>query len=374
MPDKRAMQKEDLFNLHFLNGGALSPDGAKALYTVNKIDADEDKEFSTIYLHDLTTGETRQMTNGKARDSLACWSPDGKSIAFLSDREGQTQLYLLPADGGEARQLTTFKRGIGGSLAWSPDGAMIAFSAKADTEAPDLATEPYRVDRTVYRFDAIGYLDDEAQDVYVYELASGETRRLTEDRSNNSNLRWAPDGRRILYDANMRADAARAMTPDLMSVDLAGEAAPVLTGWASIAGASYSPDGERIVFIGRPNDGKPIGTKSDLYVLDLASGDIDCRSAGLDVGVGGRLSMDMPVSGLSLTDVLVSDDGAFAYTTAQRGGHGPHLSRGAAGRGAGRSGHERRLRRLPAGPARRPTAIRAHRYKRPARSLPGGPR
>ncbi len=320
MPKRRSIQKEDLFNLHFLNGGALSPDGSKALYTVNKIDADEDKEFSTIYLRDLGTGETRQMTNGKARDSLACWSPDGKSIAFLSDREDQTQLYLLPTDGGEARQLTAFKRGIGGSLAWSPDGAMIAFSAKADAEAPDLTTEPYRVDRTVYRFDAIGYLDDEAQDVYVYELASGETRRLTEDRSNNSNLRWSPDGRRILYDANMRADAARAMTADLMSVDLAGETSTALAGWASIARASYSPDGERIIFIGRPNDGKPIGTKSDLYVLDLASGDIDCRTAGLDVGVGGRLSMDMPVSGLSLPNVLVSADGATAYTNVQRGG------------------------------------------------------
>ena len=58
--------------------------------------------------------------------------------------------------------------------------------------------------------------------------------------------------------------------------------------------------GSRIVFVGRPDDGKPIGTKSDLYLLDLSSGDIECRTSGLDVGVGGRIMLDMPVASLSL--------------------------------------------------------------------------
>ncbi len=320
MNNRRPLQKEDLFALHFLNGGALSPDGAMLLYTVNKINADEDKEFSALYLQDLATGETRQMTSGKAKDGNAAWSPDGKLIAFTSDRDGSAQLYLMPVDGGEARQMTRFKRGIGGSFAFSSDGSQIAFCAKEDRDAPDLSTEPYRVERTVYRFDAIGYLDDEVQDVYVLGLDSGEIQRLTQDRANNSNPRWSPDGACILYDANMRADAARAMTPDLMSVDLNGAITTVLAGWASIAKAAYTPDGERIVFSGRPDDGKPIGTKSDLYTLHLASGDLDCRSAGLDVGVGGRLSLDMPISGLSQPNLLVSDDGAHAYTTVQRGG------------------------------------------------------
>ena len=100
--------------------------------------------------------------------------------------------------------------------------ARLPSAPKPDTEAPDLSAEPYRFDRTVYRFDAIGYLDDEVQDVYVFDLESGDATRLTDDRRNNSNLRWSPDGGRILYDASMRVDAARAMTPDLMSVDLAG--------------------------------------------------------------------------------------------------------------------------------------------------------
>ena len=316
----RTIQQEDLLNLHFLNGAALSPDASKVIYSVSKMDADDDKEYSTLYMLDLASGESLQMTSGRSVDSGARWSPDGKSIAFVSDRDGKTQLYMLPVHGGEARQLTCFKRGISGGLAWSPDGRKIAFCAKPDAAAPDLSAEPYRVDRTVYRFDAIGYLDDEVTDIYCLDLAGGDTARLTQDRSHNSNPRWSPDGGSILYDANMRIDAARAMIPDLRSVDLAGNQSTVLSGWANIASADFTPDGSRIVFVGRPDDSKPIGTKSDLYVLDLESGDFECRTSGLDVGVGGRIMLDMPVASLSLQNVMVSAEGPSAYATVQRGG------------------------------------------------------
>ncbi|MYD09475.1 MAG: S9 family peptidase [Chloroflexi bacterium] len=316
----RPIQPDDLLNLHFLTGAALSPDASKVLYTVNKIDSDKNKEYSTLFLLDCATGETRQMTGGRAVDAGARWSPDGKSIAFISNRDGKPQLYLLPADGGEARQLTRFKRGAGGGLAWSPDGGKIAFCAKPDAEAADLSREPYRVDRTVYRFDGVGYLDDAVNDIYVLELASGNLTRLTADRSHNSNPRWSPDGRSLLYDANMRPDAARAMTPDLKLVNLSGKQSTVLADWANVASASFTPDGKRIVFVGRPIDGKPIGAKSDLYLLDLASGDIECRTSTLEVGVGGYISLDMPVAALSQQNVMLSDDGESAYVTVQSGG------------------------------------------------------
>ena len=320
MPNSRTIQKEDLFELQFLNGAALSPDGSQVIYSVANVNAEKNKEFSTLYLLDIASGAPRKMTNGKAADKQPRWSPDGKTIAFVSDRAGKTQLFLLPVDGGEARQLTAFERGIGGSFAWSSDGSQIAFSAVADAEAPDLAKDAYRVDRTVYRFDAIGYLDDQVQDVYLLSLTNGETKQLTNDRTNNSNLRWSPDGRRILYDANMRAHEAWAMTADLMAVDLNGEVSTILDGWASIDNANYTPDGSRVIFVGRPNDGKPIGTKADLYTLDLGSGEIACRTAGLDVGVGGSLSMDMPVAALNQWNIVTADDGQRALATVQRGG------------------------------------------------------
>ena len=146
----------------------------RVVYYVSKIGADDDKQYSTIYLLDCDSGRSRQLTNGRAKDSKPTWSPDGKSIAFVSDRTGKAQLYSLPIDGGEARQLTAGSRGVGsGGFAWSPDGGSIAYCAAPDAEPPDLSKEPYRVDRKVYRFDAIGYLDDVVQDIFILDLASG---------------------------------------------------------------------------------------------------------------------------------------------------------------------------------------------------------
>ena len=320
MPDKRPIQPEDLFHLRFLNGGKLSPDASQVVYAVSQINAEVDKEYVTIYLLDLDRGSTKQLTSGAAKDSNPQWSPDGGSIAFVSDRAGEQQLFLIPVDGGEARQLTEAERGIDGGFAWSPDGGRIAFSAAPAGETLDLGKEPYRVDRTVYRFDAIGYLDQTVQDIYVLELANGETRQLTDDRSNNVNPRWSPAGSEILYDAAMQADAARAMTPDLITVDLGGVRKTILQGWASIQGANFTPDGKRIVFVGRPDDGKPIGSKSDLYALDIATGDLDNRTTSWQIGVGGRLSLDMPVAGLSDWNTAITDDGGTAITTVQEGG------------------------------------------------------
>ena len=316
----RTIQPDDLLELRFLNGAALAPDTSKVLYTLNKIDADDNKEYSTLYLLDRASGETRQMTSGRAVDAGARWSPDGETIAFVSNRDGMPQLYLLPADGGEARQLTRFKRGIGGGLAWSPDGSKIAFCAKPDAEATDLSREPYRVDRTVYRFDGMGYLDDAVNDIYVLDLASGDSARLTEDRSHNNNPRWSPDGRSLLYDASFRPDASSVMAPDLRTVDLSGKQSTILADWSRIESASFTPDGGRIVFVGRPNDGKPIGAKYDLFTLDLSSGDIECRTRGLDVGVGGMITLDMPVGALSQNNLVLSAAGDSAYVTVQRGG------------------------------------------------------
>lgn len=326
MPDLRPMQAEDLFNLRFLNAGKLSPDGSQVVYAASQINAEEDREYMTLYLQDVKRGATKQLTRGKAKDSNPQWSPDGQTIAFVSDRSGKNQLYALPVDGGEARQLTAVAGGIGGGFAWSPDGSQIAYSAVSPEQTEqsaqplDLGKEPYRVDRTVYRFDAIGYLDQNVQDIFVLELASGATRQLTADRSNNVNLRWSPDGSAILYDANMHADAARAMTPDLMLVDQSGKRQTILQGWASIASANFTPDGRKVVFVGRPNDGKPIGTKADLYLHDIASGESQNRSSGWGIGVGGRLSLDMPIAGLSAWNCAITEDGAAAIATVQAGG------------------------------------------------------
>src|SRR5262245_45824082 len=157
--EHHTIQPNDLFHLQFLQGAQLSPDSKTVVYSVSHVDNEQEKEYTTLWLLSLETGETRQLTAGRARDTNPQWSPGGKQLAFLSNRDGTQQVYLIPIDGGEAKALTAMKQGVGSGPAWSPDGKSIAFTAGPTSEPPD-PKKPYRVTRHTYRFDGVGYLDN----------------------------------------------------------------------------------------------------------------------------------------------------------------------------------------------------------------------
>lgn len=314
----RPIEPADLFRLQFITAGVLSPDGAHAAYVVSHVDAEEEKEYSAIWLLTLATGAARQLTSGTAADASPAWSPDGKTIAFVSSRQEKAQIYLIPVDGGEARQLTHFKQGVGGKPVWSPDGQHIAFTAVAAEEArpPD---KPYRVSRYIYRFNELEYLDDVVQDIYVMPAAGGEARRVTHDRWMNGTPQWSPDGKNLLYLASMGPDEPKAFKPHARIVSLVDNSVRDLTGaWGDVYAVSWLPDGEHVVLIGLPA-GLPIGSKSDLWVLPVSGGQPECRTAGLRFGVNGGLEPDMPMFSY-LTHVPLSKDGRTAYTGVQIGG------------------------------------------------------
>ena len=317
--EKRTVEPADLFRLKFVSGAKLSPDGRQVAYTVSVIDSEAEKEHSAIWLADVATGETRQFTNGTAKDSDPQWSPDGKQIAFLSSRGEKPQIYVISADGGEAKAITSLKQGVGSGAAWSPDGKHIAFTA-VPIEEPRDPKKPYRVDRHIYRFNEMEYLDDVVQSLYVIEVEGGTPRRLSDDRNLNSAPQWSPDGNEILFATSMAINDHRALFPRLRAVDVESGSIRELTGdWGIVGAAAWTPDGRRIVFIGQPK-GLLIGSKDDVWVIDRAGGTPQSRSAGFEIGVGGGLQADMPVA-LYSTFLNVAKDGKAAYVQVQRGGN-----------------------------------------------------
>ena len=198
----RPIAPEDLFRFRFVVAADLSPDATRVVFAQTRIvpgqDEDDDElEHTDLHLLDVESGNDRRLTFSDSTNSAPAISPDGATVAFLSTRTEKPQLWLLPRGGGEPRQLTDLPQGVGGGAVWSPDGTKMAFTA-GPQEEPRKPERPYRVTRTVWRFDEIGVLDDAVQDVYVLDVAddSAEPRRLTEDRFMTRRRNGVPTGGR----------------------------------------------------------------------------------------------------------------------------------------------------------------------------------
>lgn len=317
-PALTPIEPNDLFKLQYIVSAALSPSGKQIAYVVSHVDSEADKELSAIWLMSVETGETRQLTSGTAVDANPKWSPDGKQIAFMSTRSDKGQLYVIPVDGGEAKQVTTLKQGVGGGPSWSPDSKHLAFTASPIEESRDFS-KPYRVTRNVYRFNGMEYLDDVVQSLYVVPVSGGEARRVTTDKCMNAAPHWSPDGKSLLYLASMFPDKNTAFQPSIRIVNLLDNSIKdVLGDWGYAYEATWLPDGNNIAFVGQPW-GRTIGSKSDLWVVPAAGGKPQCRTAGLKYGVGGGLEPDMAAFGITDT-IPMSPDGSTAYVGVQIGG------------------------------------------------------
>ena len=107
MPDRRPVTPEDLFQLQFVDAVALSPDGTRVVYQVRSIDPEKDCYESHLWLVAMRGGDPRRLTFGEHRNGCPAWSPDGKWIAFVSDRrDKKAQIYRMSLEGGEAQRLT----------------------------------------------------------------------------------------------------------------------------------------------------------------------------------------------------------------------------------------------------------------------------
>jgi dipeptidyl aminopeptidase/acylaminoacyl peptidase len=282
----RPLAPDDLYRLRIPTDPHLSPDGSSVIVTVQASAPRHDGYRHSIWLVPIDGGgEPRQLTIGAKSDRHPRFSPDGRSIAFLSDRrlqvedepelpknskdrEDGTQVYLLPLDGGEARRLTDLPRGVGG-FAWSPDGSQIVVttSSRAGNRKDDRrargfdekrkATDPpesdYRyIDRLNYMFNGADFVYDSVAQLWVVDAATGEARRLTDGRTAAEDPAWSPDGKRIAYTTNLRRDHDLAFRSDVVVVDVASGHRSRITGGGDSAffSPAWLPDGRTITTIG----------------------------------------------------------------------------------------------------------------------------
>jgi len=299
----------DHFRVVGVSDPQVSPNGAWVAYVTTHTDLAKGKKWSHIWLLSLAEGKARQLTQGEANNRQPRFSPDGRFLAFISDREEKTpQLYLLPLEGGEPHKLTRFPSGVENPV-WASQGRFLAVTAQVYPECGADSTCHQRISESWEKGPLVAHLADDllfrhwqswkdgmTSHILLVDRETGELTDLTPgpfeaptfSLSGEPGYAFSPDGRYFVYVANHDAQQALSTNADLWLLSLSPEGKPLgeaknLTaanaGWDGHP--VFSPDGR---FLAYRTQLTP-GYESDLFrlaLLDLTTGQRRLVSGSFD--------------------------------------------------------------------------------------------
>ena len=326
----RGITPEDYFAFEFIGDPNISPDGKLVAYVVTKVDRAQNRRNSSIWM--AATDSSRapwQFTTSPQTSNSPRWSPDGKSIAFLSSRPAEAtpaagsstpaeqprnQVYLLSMNGGEARRITSLKNGVS-VFRWSPDGTRLVVVSRvgpSDSRSGDSKdrSDVRHYKNSSYKFNDTGWFDDRRAHFWVVDVKSGEAKQITQGHDwNDSDPQWTPDGNRSALVSNRTGkeyDHNRNTDVWVINADGSGKLTKISDHNESDNQPRWSPDGNWIAFTGEIQDrdhpeiwlapaagGKPSTLAAN--GLDLIPGGLewsaDSKSIYFETGVKGELHL-----------------------------------------------------------------------------------
>jgi dipeptidyl aminopeptidase/acylaminoacyl peptidase len=239
----------------------ISPDGKRVVYEESRTNWAANAFETDLWIADVATGATHRLTAEAKSATDAAWSPDGRWIAFLSDRvapmagspAGKKQVYVMPADGGEAQQLTKMENGVG-AFQWAPDSVHLALAAEApETKAMKDRKETfgeYHVFHADYAMVHLWLVELPKTDAAGVTSAPQEPKLLTPGEAFSvGEFSFSPDGGRIAFSAQRDPDLISGFTSDIYTLTLAGGAVKkIVETYGPDTGPKWSPDGTQIAY------------------------------------------------------------------------------------------------------------------------------
>jgi dipeptidyl aminopeptidase/acylaminoacyl peptidase len=281
----------DMVRMQRVGEPVPSPDGTSLVFTVRTWDPDANKTTTNLWLVSTDGSNLRQLTSGVQQlDTSPTWSPDSKTVAFVSNRSSSRQIWTIRSDGGESRQVSNLPVDVD-NLRWSPKDQTIAFTAevypdadmaetaKRDKAKADRPTKAMKFDRLPIRhWDT--WKDGKRSHLFVAPIESGgqassatdlmkgiDTDCPTKPFGGREEFNWSPDGTEIAYTAQLGDDFAWSTDLNIFTVPVAGGQAKNITADNKATDTSpiYSPDGKTIAYraMARP------GFESDRYRIKL---------------------------------------------------------------------------------------------------------
>ncbi len=340
----RSPRPTDLYRLRIPTEPCLAPDGSLAVVALKTVGPGFDAYRTALWAVPTDGAEPRRLTFGPRHDHHPRFSPDGRTLAFLSDRrtiveeeptrpadpaerEDGTQVYLLPLDGGEARRLSDLPRGVE-SFEWSPDGRSIAVTSasrgatyeddarrrgRAARRDPGLPPESdlHFIDRLAYMENGEGMIHGRVEHLWIVDVATGNARRLTDGPTPDAAPAWSPDGKRIAFATNRRPDHDLLERSDIYVADAySGDITAITAGPLSHFGTpAWLPDGHTVAALGHR---LPAGSASRNDIWLFAADGSDARPDG---GRNVSAEHDLMPGATMNSDVTVAEDARLAATS-----------------------------------------------------------
>jgi dipeptidyl aminopeptidase/acylaminoacyl peptidase len=263
---KHGMTLDDIAKFERVGDPQVSPDGKWIAYTVSKVDVNEDKNVTQLWMVSWDGKQEVQLTFSKDGAGNPQWSPDGKWLAFTSGRDGEakgSQVWVLDRRGGEAQQLTNVKESLGG-FKWSPDSKTLLLTiTQRDEPEPEKgakpkAPKPIVIDRFHFKEDREGFLTDKEPHLFLFDVATKKLTKLTnapmdgpKAYGENGGV-WSPDGKKIAFISNQSIpDPDRVANPDVFVVaSTAGATPQKLTSFSGTDSGplAWTRDSKQIVY------------------------------------------------------------------------------------------------------------------------------
>jgi dipeptidyl aminopeptidase/acylaminoacyl peptidase len=302
---RHALTFDDLMQIQRISDPQVSRDGKWIAYVVSTPDLDANKMVSHIWRIPLAGGKPRQLTRGDASDSRPRWSPDSKSIAFISSRGGTSQIWTIPSDGGEARQVTHLATEADG-VTWAANADPLLFTSEVYPDCHDEACNRKRLDEeksSKVKARAMDHLffrhwdhwlEGKVTHLFAVSPELGEPRDLTPGPYTSPTFflgapdgyAISPDGQEVCYTSNHSqppSSVTWTTNNDFFLVSAAGGEAKNITAAnpGSDAAPQYSPNGRYIAYTSQATN----GYESSLFrlrVYDRETGQIKDLTTGFD--------------------------------------------------------------------------------------------
>ncbi len=257
----QSLRSQDLYRFRSVTDAQISPDERSIAYAVSMNDR-PGRPYSQVWIRDVASQKSIRIGGEKDSSSHPRWSPDGTKIAFMGGSGEQHGLNYVNADGSGQTFLAAVSGtnsplpGQGEEFTWSPDSKSLAFvSSSPGPETEAAAGDPMVITRYLYKPTATEGLahfnDNKRLHIYSVDVASKQIRQLTSGNFDEHSIDWSPNGEEIVFASNREPNSDEFFNYDLFALKISDGRVRRITATESTEYApQWSPDGKHIAFLG----------------------------------------------------------------------------------------------------------------------------